>query len=399
MEYVCKVGMPSGEVVERSFTATDEASLRADLEQKGYYIFSVSGQSAREFHIFRPSIPTRTLLMFCQELAALLKAGMPLLQSLEIMLERQKAPVFRTSLSTVRDKIKTGISLSDAFKAEGELYPSIFSANLVAGERSGNLEEVIRRFEKYLRMNDAMKKRAVAAAVYPAVLLTLMVCVICILVVYVIPKFKSFFEDIGGELPLPTRIMLAVSNFVVTNFWFILAGIVVAVVAVVTWYRRDKSKVLVDRLLLRVPGLGQMMTMYSTSQLARTLATLLAGGMPLLSALGVAAGSIGNRAVAAAVAEGANHIREGRSLTTALESTHMVDNMALEMVKVGEQTGALGDMLNTLADFYDQEMETRLSTLMGLIEPLLLVVMAVVVAGMLIAFYLPMFSMFSAVKQ
>src|SRR6266852_7514941 len=134
MEYVCKLGMPSGEVVERSFTASDEASLRTELEQKGYYIFSVSGQSAREFHLFRPTIPTRTLLMFCQELAALLKAGLPLLQSLEIMLERQKAPIFRSSLSAVRDKIKTGISLSDAFKAEGDLYPSIFSANLVAGE-------------------------------------------------------------------------------------------------------------------------------------------------------------------------------------------------------------------------------------------------------------------------
>lgn len=391
--------MPSGEVVERSFTAADEAALRAELEQKGYYIFAVSGQSARQFHLFRPTIPIRTLLMFCQELAALLKAGLPLLQSLEIMLERQKAPVFRASLSAIRDKIKTGIALSDAFKAEGDLYPPIFAANLVAGERSGNLEEVIRRFEKYLRMNESMKKRAVSAAVYPAVLLTLMVGVIAVLVVFVIPKFKDFFADLGADLPLPTRILLGLSAFVISNFWFIVGGIAITVFVVVTWYRRAGSKMLVDALLLRIPGIGSMMSMYSTSQLARTLSTLLAGGLPLLSALGVAASSIGNRAVAAAVAEGANHIREGRSLTMALESTHMIDNMALEMVKVGEQTGALGDMLNTLAEFYDQEMETRLATLMGLIEPLLLVIMAVVVAGMLIAFYLPMFSMFTAVQK
>jgi type IV pilus assembly protein PilC len=399
MEYLCKVGMPSGEVVERSFTANDETALRGDLERQGLYVFAVQGQGSREFRIFRPKVPTRKLLMFCQELAALLKAGLPLLQGLEIMLERQKEPVFRTSLSAIRDKIKTGVALSDAFKAEGRLYPPIFSATLVAGERSGNLEEVIRRFEKYMRLNENMKKKAVAAAVYPAVLLTLMIIVIIVLVVWVIPQFKGFFEDMGGELPLPTRILLGVSAFVIHDFWLLLAAVIGTIFGLVTWYRRESSQVLVDRLFLRLPLLGGMMTMYSTSQLARTLATLLGGGMPLLSSLSVASASIGNRAMSAAVAESATHIREGRSLTVALESTRMVDGMALEMVKVGEQTGALGDMLSTVAEFYDQEIETRLATIMGLVEPLLLVVMAVVVAGMLIAFYLPMFSMFSSIQH
>jgi type IV pilus assembly protein PilC len=399
MEYVCKVGMPSGEVVERTFTANDEASLRVDLEQKGFYIFSVDTQRTREFRLFAPKVPTRTLLMFCQELAALLKAGLPLLQSLEITLERQREPVFKGSLTTVRDKIKTGISLSDAFKAEGDIYPAIFSATLVAGERSGNLEGVIRRFEQYLRMSENLRKRAISAAVYPAVLLFLMTCVIVVLVVWVIPQFKSFFDDLGGQLPLPTRILLGISAFVGRHFVLLVGGFIAGVTALVVWYRRDHSKLLVDRMLLRVPVLGTMMQMYSTSQLARTLSTLLAGGLPLLSALGVASASIGNRALAAAVSEGTTHIREGRSLTVALESTGMIDSMAVEMVKVGEQTGALGDMLNTLADFYDQEMETRLATVMGLVEPALLVIMAVIVAGMLISFYLPLFSMISSVQR
>jgi type IV pilus assembly protein PilC len=399
VEYVCKVGLPSGEVVERTFTAADESSLRADLEQKGYYVFGVSAQQATQFRLFKPRVPVRTLLMFCQELAALLKAGLPLLQSLEITLERQRDPIFKTSLSTVRDKIKTGVSLSDAFKAEGDLYPPMFASTLVAGERSGNLEAVIRRFEQYLRMNDTLRKKAISAAVYPAVLLTLMLGLIVVLVVFVIPQFENFFKDLGGELPMPTRILLAVSHFVSTNF-VILVGIVIGSIAfVVTWYRRDHSKVLIDRFLLRVPAIGPMMRMYATSQLARTLSTLLAGGLPLLSALGVAAASIGNRAVSEKVSESTTHIREGRSLTTALESTHVVDGMAIEMVKVGEQTGALGDMLNTLADFYDQEMDARLATIMGLVEPLILVIMALIVAGMLIAFYLPMFSMISAVRR
>ena len=399
MEYLCKVGLPSGEVVERSFTADDEGALRADLEQKGYYIFGVRSQVVKEFRFRRPRVKTDSLLMFCQEMAALLKAGLPLLQGLEIMLERQSDLTFRRSLTTVRDKIKTGISLSDAFKAEGEYYPTIFSSTLLAGERSGNLEAVIRRFVQYLRLTQAMKKKAVAAAVYPAVLLVLMVGLVAFLVVVVIPRFKDFFENLGGELPLPTRIILAISGFVIGNFVLIVLGVTGAVVGATIWYRREQSKLLVDGLMLKVPVLGPMVRMYATSQLARTLSTLLAGGLPLLSALGVAAQSIGNRAMAAAVAGGASHIREGRSLTVALDATQLVDGLAIEMVKVGEQTGALADMLNTLAEFYDQEMETRLAAVMGLVEPLLLVIMAIVVAGMLIAFYLPMFQVFGQIQR
>ncbi len=391
--------MPSGEIVEQSFTAADEAALRADLEQKGLYVFSIQGQGGRQFRLFAPKVSTTTLLMFCQELAALLKAGLPLLQSIEITIERQRDALFKSSLTVVRDKIKTGIALSDAFRAEGTLYPPIFASTLVAGERSGNLEGVLRRFEQYLRMNEMLRKRAISAAVYPVVLMTLMLGLVIILLVYVIPQFQGFFHDLGGELPLPTRILIGVSDFVSGNIILIVLALVGAVVAFATWYRRESSKVVVDGLLLRLPLIGHMMRMYATSQLARTLSTLLAGGLPLLSALGVAAASIGNRYVSATVAEGTTHIREGRSLTQALESTATVDHMALEMVKVGEQTGALGDMLNTLADFYDQEMETRLATVMALVEPLLLVLMAVVVAGMLIAFYLPLFSMISAVQR
>jgi type IV pilus assembly protein PilC len=398
MEYLCKVGMPSGEVIERTFSADDEAALRVDLEQKGYYIFDVRSQGVGEFRLFRPRVKMDTLLMFCQELAALLKAGLPLLQGLEIMLERQKDPTFRRSLTTVRDKIKTGISLSDAFKAEGDLYPGIFASTLLAGERSGNLEGVIRRFVQYLRLTQSMKKKAVSAAVYPAVLLVLMGGLVLLLVTVVIPRFKDFFEGLGGTLPLPTRIVLGISNFVLGNAVLLVLGAAGLVIAGTLWYRREESKLAVDTLLLRLPVIGGLVRMYATSQLARTLSTLLAGGLPLLSALGVAAQSIGNRRVAAAVTSGAAHIREGRSLTVALEATQIVDSLAIEMVKVGEQTGALADMLNTLAEFYDQEMETRLGTVMGLVEPVLLVLMAVVVAGMLIAFYLPMFSIFSQIS-
>jgi type IV pilus assembly protein PilC len=400
MEYVCKVGTPAGEVVEQTFSARDEASLRADLEQQGYYLFSIRrGLGMTGLPMVRPRVRPDTLLIFAQELAALLKAGLPLLQSLDVMLERQKEPTFRRSLGTVREKVKSGIALSDAFRAEGELYPPIFAASLVAGERSGSLDGVLRRFSQYLRLNQSLKKKAISASVYPIVLLAMMTVLVVVMLVYVIPQFKGFYEGLGAELPLPTQIVMSVALGVRENLGWILLGLGIAVAGAWYWFRRDASGAILDALLLRIPYLGPLMRMYATSQLARTLNTLLAGGLPLLNALEVAAASMGNRAMARAVGGATGRIREGASLTSALESTHMIEALPLEMVKVGEQTGALGDMLGAVSDFYDEELDTRIATFLSLVEPVLLVLMAVIVAGLLLAFYLPMFEAISAMQQ
>jgi type IV pilus assembly protein PilC len=338
------------------------------------------------------------LLVFSQELAALLKAGLPLFQSLDVMLERQRAPLFRQSLATVRERVKSGTALSDAFRQEGDLYPPILAASLVAGERSGNLDQVLRRFASHLRLNITLRKKAVSASVYPIVLLTMMAALVSILVVWVIPQFKSFYEGLGAELPLATRMLLAVATGIRANLQWIVLGLGLAVLSVVYWLRKEGSGVTLDRTLLRLPYFGGLMRMYATSQLMRTLATLLGGGLPLLNALEVAAASIGNRAMARAVGTATGRIREGASLTAALESTGMLEALPLEMVKVGEQTGALGDMLNAIADFYDEELDTKIATVLSLVEPVLLVLMAVIVAAMLLAFYLPMFQAISAVQ-
>lgn len=400
MEYVCKIGMPSGEVVERTFVASDEASLRTELEQKGYYLFSVRrGLVLKELGLGRPRVPTELLLVFCQELAALLKAGLPLVQSLEVMLERQRHPVFRASLEAVRDRVKSGTALSDAFRAERDLYPPMLSASLVAGERSGNLEGVVRRLAQYLRLNLSLKKKAISASVYPLMLFAMMFVLVSILVVIVIPKFQDFYKDFNVELPFITRVMMSGSTMVARNIVWILLAAVAVIVAGLAWLRREGSGVIVDRFLFRLPYLGGLMRMYATSQLARTLSALLSGGLPLVNAMDVASASVGNRAMAAGVAAATPQIREGRNLTSALESTGMLDNLALEMVKVGEQTGALADMLNAVADFYDEEIETRMAAVLALIEPIMLVCMAVIVAGMLLAFYLPLFEAISAIQR
>ena len=400
MEYVCRVGTSSGEVVERTFRASDEKALRAELEQQGLYLLSIRrGLRFASLRVRARRIRPALLLVFSQELAALLKAGLPLFQSLDVMLDRQRDPLFRQSLASVREKVKSGIAFSDAVRQEGGVYPPIFAASLVAGERSGNLDAVLRRFAVHLRLNQSLRKKAVSAAVYPIVLLVMMAALVAILLVFVIPQFQSFYEGLNVELPLATRILLATAGAIRANLPWIVLAAALALGLLSYWLRREGAGIAIDAGLLRVPYFGGLMRMYATSQLMRTLSTLLEGGLPLLNALEVAAQSVGNRALGQAVGTATGRIREGASLTTALESTGMLEPLPLEMVKVGEQTGALGDMLNAIAEFYDEDLETRMATVLSLVEPVLLVLMAVIVAGMLLAFYLPMFQAISAVQQ
>ena len=335
--------------MEQTFAAPDESALRTELEQKGYYLFSVRrGMGLRGLGLRRPHIPTERLLIFSQELAALLKAGLPLVQSLDVMLERQKDQTFRRSLETIREKVRSGVALSEAFRAEGALYPPILSASLIAGERSGNLEGVLRRLGQYLRLSYALRRKAIAAAVYPLLLFAMMGALLAVMVLFVIPGFKEFYGGMDVELPLLTRVVMAFAVFLRHNVFWVVLVLVAGWVAFKAWARRESSAIVMDRLLLSVPYLGRLMKMYATSQLTRTLSALLQGGLPLLNALEVAGASIGNRAMASVVSGAAHQIREGRSLTMALESTGMIDSLTLEMVKVGEQTGALGEMRGRL---------------------------------------------------
>jgi type IV pilus assembly protein PilC len=400
VEYVCKVGTPAGDVVERSFSADDEQALRADLERQGYYLFDLRrALGAGGLSLRRERVKPGVLLLFAQELAALLKAGLPLFQALDVMLERQKDPLFRRSLTAVRERVKAGTALSEAFRAEGDRYPPIFAASLVAGERSGSLEGVLRRYVQYERLSANLKKKAVSASIYPLVLMVLMTGLVSVLLVKVIPAFQGFFEGFDTQLPTATLVLIQVSNAVRGAFWWIVAGVAAAAFGVTAWLRRPGSGEILDRALLRLPYFGAMLRMYATSQLARTLSTLLTGGLPLLGAMEVAGHSVSNRAMAAALRQAAPHIREGQSLMTALESTGLLDNVALEMVKVGEQTGALADMLTAISEFFDEELDTRIATVLALVEPIMLVLMAIVVGAMLLAFYLPLFQIFSVIAR
>ncbi len=398
MEYICKVGTPAGEIVERSFDAPSEEALQADLLRQGLFLFS-HRRATQGFRLRSVRVKPENLQLFGQELAALLKAGLPLAQSMDLMVERQRDPLFKRSLGSVRDRIKSGTALSEAVRQEGALYPQMFSASLIAGERSGNLEVVLRRFVSYVKLNQAIKKKAISASVYPMVLFSGMFGLMYVMLTRVLPQFTDFYGTLGAQLPLPTRILLGISDQVRQWSLPLFAALAAGLFGLVTWLQTSVNRERFDGWSLRIPFFGALMRTYSTSQLARSLSTLLSGGLPLVQALGVAAASVGNRAIAAAAAAAVPQIQEGKSLSLALDATGHIEPLTVEMIRVGENTGALGEMLNQVADFYDEDLEVKVQTILALVEPVLLIFMAVVIGAMVLALYLPMFEAFSAIQS
>jgi type IV pilus assembly protein PilC len=404
MEFQCRLGTEHGQVVEGVYVADDEAGLRRDLEGKGFFILA-----ARPKHgLALPGLPAlpalrrrrvsgQELLLFNQELATLLKAGMPLAQSLDILRQKVPNPTFKGALDDIYDKVRSGIALSDACANHPSLFPPIYTASLLAGEKSGNLDEMLRRYIAYTRVVDSVKRNAVSAMIYPAVLFGLSLIVLLVIMTKVVPAFASFYSTFNAQLPLATRILMSLSNALVTNLLWLGLGLGGGAIFVWSWLQSRANIVRLHAVLLRLPGIGRVATQFATSQFSRTLATLLGGGIPLVSALEVAGRAVGNRYVGAAVETMTQEVREGQPLGRAMAQRGFFPDVALKMVDVGEQTGALQEMLNAVADFFDESVETTLARFTRLIEPLMLVIMAVVIALILLALYLPVFQLSSAV--
>ena len=400
MEFRCRLGTPGGEIIEGVYDAESEAGLRRELEEKGLYVLGIQRAGHLALGSFqlpkRNRIPTREFLVFNQELATLLKAGMPLVQSLDILRRRVNNPLFKSVLDDVHERVRAGSALSEAFEAHGTLFPGVYTASLLAGEKSGNLEQVIRRYVAYVKVVSGVKRKTISALVYPLILLILAMVVVGIIVLRVVPEFSAFYDQFGQELPLSTRVIVAFSNFVGSYFGVIVLVGIVAAFAVWAWLKQPVQKARFDRQVLRLPALGPVAQKFSTSQAARTLATLLGGGIPLVNAIEVAARSIRNQFMAAELRSAAQQVREGRSLAAAINDSGAFPDVAIKMVEVGESTGALQEMLNSLADFYDEEIETNLGRFVTLVEPILLVVMGLVIAGLLLALYMPLFNLSNA---
>jgi type IV pilus assembly protein PilC len=392
-EYVARIGTADGSILERTFTAEDEKGLRSELQQQ-YLVLEIRRKTTLAGLVPglgpKRGVKMKEFLLFNQELASLLKAGLPILSSLDILTERRKNPVFKKALIEVRDKVRGGMSLSEAFGEQGDLFPRIYCSTLASGERSGEVANVLHRFITYQKTLLTTKRKVTSALIYPACLFALSIGVITILITMVVPKFVDFYGDLGADLPLITRMLIGVSTLVTDYILVLVAGIVGLAMAFRAWQRTDAGRLALDRIKLRVPLVGDILHRFGATRFVRTLGTLLAGGIPAVSALGIAGRAVGNLVFERALVDVERKVREGTALWQALDDTRLFSDIAIEMTRVGESTGALSEMLISVADFYDEEIDTKLSTVMSLLEPLMLIFMGLIVALMLLAIYLPL---------
>ena len=404
MQFVCRVGTPDGRVLEETISAGDEASLRTELAKRGYHLFDVRRRGVprklglTSFSLRRKKVSAEEFVIWNQELAALLKAGLPLLQALDLMLERMHNAYFKGILTDVRDRVKSGVDLSEAFASYGDVFPRLYPSTLKAGERSGELEKVIRRFIRYMRLLLNARRQVISALIYPTVLVGLSIAMMVIMAIYVVPKFMGFFSELDAELPLITQIVLAVSGFASRNWPVLLVGTVAATYVFNKWGETTPGRLAIDRWKLRLLFLGPVLHRFALAEFCRSLGTLLAGGIPLVPAFEIAASSVGNVFVRSRLEPTIQLVREGKPFYSALEESGVFVDMAIDMVKVGEATGSLDEMLGSVADFLDEQIETRMQRILSLIEPLMLVVMGVMIAILLISIYLPLFGLLGSSK-
>ena len=402
MEFRCRLVTASGEIVEGTYAAENEARLRHELETQGLHVLSLRRRgllSGTGGLPQRRKIPRHEFLIFNQEFATLLKAGMPLVQSLALLKEHLTNPLFKSVLVDVHEKVRGGKALSDSFRDNGDLFPRVYTASLLAGERSGNLDAILRRYVAYERVVDTVKRKTISALMYPVILVVLALGLVGLIVLKVIPAFNDFYAQNNAQLPFSTRVILGVSDFVTAKLGLLVAVVAIAGAAFAAWIRQPGQRARFDHALLTIPWIGETIRKFTTAQMARTLSTLLGGGIPLVNAMEVTARSLSNRYMSTEMDLVTQRVREGQGLAASLAARAVVPDVALKMIEVGESTGSLQEMLNSLADFYDEEVETSVARFVTLIEPTLLVVMGVIVAALVLALYMPLFNLSAVVGQ
>lgn len=395
--FVFKVGTQDGQIAEREVRALDVSTAREELSRQGLHIFKEQRRGLTLDSLlprYRP-MSSDKFLLFNQQLLALVRAGLPIVQSFEILLDRQKDLRFKEVLASIREKIMSGVALSDAFESFGQMFPPIYSTSIRAGEKSGDLAGVIGRFIRYQKLLVGLRKKVIGSLIYPVVLLVLMTGMIFMMLTYVIPKFAEFYAGFDAELPIATLFAIKLSMFVKGNAFVLIAGVIIGVVALKLFTRTERGATIVDAIKLRVPIAGSVLNDFAIMQFTQSLNTLLSGGTPMVPAIEIASKAVTNRHVGARVGAIAQRVREGEPLWRSLEDTRVVSDLAIEMIKVGESTGALVEMLTNTSEFYDEIIEAKLSRMVALIEPVILVVLGAAIGGLLYAFWLPILQLSS----
>jgi type IV pilus assembly protein PilC len=392
-----RVARTDGSIIDGQIDAEDESFVRAKLEGQGFLVFKLQRHGSRSasgvsLPVFK-GLPLAEFLIFNQELLALVKAGLPVLRVWDLLIERARHAGFQQAIRMVRQDICGGASASDALAKHPSFFSELYIATIKAGEQSGNVAEVLRRFILYLKLMIGLRQKMAKALAYPAFLIVIGIAVVGFLLAYVMPTFVSVYGESAKALPAATQMLIdliTAGKTYVIPVSVLLGGLLLALRS---YYGTPGGRLAVDRLLLRAPLLGAIFVKHHTIQLARTLATILAGGTPLVDALHITKGAISNKHIAAGVADAVEEIREGTTLAAALERPGVFPKLAMEMLAVGEETGSLETMLHDVAEFYEADLDLRLTQLTTWIEPLLLLIMGVLVGGIVIVMYLPVFQM------
>ena len=394
-EFVCRVADGNGRVFSHVEAAGSLSEARQKLAERGLYVYSVESRSS-----FLSALTNRQrtrqiggsdFLILNQQFNTLIKAGLPILRALDLLADRATSPKLRPILGQVRDRVREGKSLSEAV-AEAGVFSKVYTTALLAGEKSGNLSGVLEYYIAYQRVSTGVKKKILATLVYPILLISVASIIVTYLVTFVIPKFALLYRDLGVELPGPTQFLIALT----VDYRYVIAGIIgalfLAAFGVYLWSRTEDGGTAFDRLKFRLPVIGDTLLKFQTAQFSRTLATLLTGGTPLVAGLQTASDAISSRLLRSTVNQATQMVREGESLHGALATRGVMPELALDMIEVGESSGALAPMLTSVAEFYEEEVSIRLSAMVALIEPIILIFMGLLVAFILISLYLPIFS-------
>ena len=397
-EFLVKVADEQGHLRQQVEHGYSEAEVHDRYTQQGFLVYWVKPRS-----LLNPGGMTRrsklkaaTFLIFNQQFLTLMKAGLPILVSLDLLIKRQRDKFLLQLLENVRERVKGGELLSDAFAAQ-RVFPKIYTTTLLAGEKSGNMEEVLSRYIAYQRLAQTFKKKLAVSLVYPVLLISVITVMMIFLVTFVIPKFADLFNNLGATLPAITVFMLAVGLNAQKYAWAVALALIIGIPLFWRWKQSDRGAERVDKILLALPLLGEIRLKYQVANFSRILSTLLQGGLPLVPAMETAGASMSSRQMLNGILNATERVKEGQSLAKSLETEKIFPDLAVEMLEVGESTGALPAMLSSVAEFYEEDVQTALGAAMALIEPLILIVMAVVVGGILISLYLPIFTLGSSI--
>jgi type IV pilus assembly protein PilC len=390
-EFTVKLADERGRIQEQTHAAATAEELRSRFTQAGYLVYSVKQKSSLGRQS-KKKIKLDLFLVFNQQFLTLIRAGLPILSSLDLLARRQKDLAFRAQLEDVAARVKTGESISEAFEAQGTV-PLVYTTTLLAGERSGNLEEVLQRFLDFQRVALTFRKKLKASLIYPAFLIVMVIGLFIFLITFVVPRFADLYNQLGTKLPSMTLFLLALGQDAQHYGLFVAPVVALIIYLIVRWSGTESGANFIDRVRVKTPVLGGVWLKYQVGLFSRTLSTLLTGGLPLVPSLETAARSIESREIARAVYTSVETVREGKGLSASLEQTGVFPELSIEMIEVGESTGALPQMLNSVAEFFEEDVQTSLAAIMSLIEPVILIVMGLVVVVVLIALYLPIFSL------